>query len=195
MPQVVSHIDFIGVYDSALSSDECADIIGAFDCFEANNKDSVVVGSSNYNGELNRKDYAVHANTAFPEIHKLIGERLHECLILYCEHYFVAKGIPAQSEEVKLQRTPPKGGYHVWHCEQDSVQHAARVLVWTIYLNDIPYNEGETEFLWQGIRLNPKAGRCAIWPAAFTHTHRGNPVYASNKYIATGWYTLTKGSI
>ena len=26
-----------------------------------------------------------------------------------------------------------------------------------------------------------------IWPAQFTHTHRGNPVYNCTKYVATGW--------
>jgi hypothetical protein len=28
-----------------------------------------------------------------------------------------------------------------------------------------------------------------IWPAAYTHAHRGNPVYGKNsKYIVTGWF-------
>ena len=190
MIEIISHKDFIGVYDNVLSSDECAQIVGKFDHVEGNNKESVVDGSNLYNGELNRKDYSISADHSLPEVQKLIGDRLHECLLLYCEHYFVVKTIPAKSEHVKLQRTPPRGGYHIWHCEQDRGEHGHRALVWTVYLNDIPYNEGETEFLWQGIRINPKAGRCAIWPAAFTHTHRGNPVYTHDKYIATGWYTL-----
>jgi len=48
----------------------------------------------------------------------------------------------------------------------------------------------DTEFLWQGLRVQPKAGTVSIFPASFTHTHRGNPVYSCDKYIATGWYTL-----
>lgn len=189
MPSIVSHKDFIGVYDDALSVDECSHIIDEFDLVEAN--DNIVEDSTaRYGGELRRKDFCLTANHTLPDVFRLVSDRLHECLMLYCEHYFLIKGINASSLDVKLQRTPPKGGYHIWHSEQDSLQHANRILVWTIYLNDIPYNEGETEFLWQGIRVNPKAGRCAIWPAAFTHTHRGNPVYTCDKYIATGWYTL-----
>lgn len=191
MPNVVSHQDFIGVYDNALSVDECNAIIHTFDVVETNEKEKVSINSQLYAGELQRNDYSMYSSIDCPEIHRLVGDRLHDCLMLYCDHYFVLKGIPATSVEVKLQRTPTRGGYHVWHCEQDVLKHADRVLVWTIYLNDIPYNEGETEFLWQGIRVNPKAGRCAIWPAAFTHQHRGNPVYTHDKYIATGWYTLT----
>ena len=56
-----------------------------------------------------------------------------------------------------------------------------------LYLNDIPEGEGETEFLWQGLRVQPKAGTMLIWPAFYTHTHRGNAVYSCSKYIATGW--------
>lgn len=190
MPNLVSHQDFIGIYDNALSEEECHYVIDAFNNTEANEKEKVEASQHRYSGELQRKDYFIFASHHLPEIQQLIGDRLHECLAIYCEHHFVLKGIKAASLEVKLQRTPPRGGYHIWHCEQDCVNHGSRVLVWTIYLNDIPYNEGETEFLWQGVRVNPKAGRCVLWPAAFTHQHRGNPVYTHNKYIATGWYTL-----
>ena len=86
-----------------------------------------------------------------------------------------------------MQKTPPKGGYHLWHCEASSKETSYRYLVWTLYLNDIPENEGETEFLWQGIRIKPKRGLFCLFPASFTHTHRGNPVYSCDKYIATGW--------
>jgi hypothetical protein len=190
MPNIVSHQDFIGVYDNALSEEKCNYVIDSFNTIEANEKEKVIDNKYKYDGDLRRKDFAIFANEHLPDIQQLIGDRLHECLMLYCEHYFVLKGINAASLDVKLQRTPPRGGYHVWHCEQDGLQHGNRVLVWTIYLNDIPYNEGETEFLWQGMRVNPKLGRCVMWPASFTHHHRGNPVYTHDKYIATGWYTL-----
>lgn len=192
MLNIVSHQDFIGVYDNALSEEECHYIIDAFDNIEANEQGKVELSQHKYGSELTRKDYVIFASQHSPQIQELVGGRLHECLTLYCEHYFVLKGIHAASLEVKLQRTPPRGGYHIWHCEQfdSSPEVAGRVLAWTIYLNDVPYNEGETEFLWQGLRVNPKTGRCAIWPAAFTHQHRGNPVYTHDKYIATGWYTL-----
>jgi hypothetical protein len=190
MPNVVSHKEFIGIYDDALSKEECDYIINQFDLIEANDKPKVEAGDYWHTNEMQRNDFWIYSSQHLPEVHQLAGERLHECLSFYCQNYFTVKGINASSLEVKVQRTPPRGGYHVWHCEQDCLKHGARVLAWTIYLNDIPYNEGETEFLWQGVRVNPKAGRCAIWPASFTHTHRGNPVYTHDKYIATGWYTL-----
>jgi len=37
------------------------------------------------------------------------------------------------------------------------------------------------------MRVKPKQGTLLIWPAAFTHTHRGNPPLSNVKYITTGW--------
>ena len=54
----------------------------------------------------------------------------------------------------------------------------------------IPEGEGETEFFEYGVKLQPKKGAVCFFPSSFTHTHRGNPVYKHNKYIATGWYYL-----
>ena len=36
-------------------------------------------------------------------------------------------------------------------------------------------------------RVQPKKGLLLIWPAYFTHKHRGNPPLKGEKYIATGW--------
>jgi hypothetical protein len=53
-------------------------------------------------------------------------------------------------------------------------------------LND-NFEAGETEFLYQQYRYKPKMGDVIIFPAAFTHTHRGNPPIGGTKYIITGW--------
>ena len=190
MIDTISHNDFIGLYDNVLSQEECNIIIKEFDRIEKDENKKIESSEIHYSNKLIRQDFSIFCSSHAKDLQELIGSRLHNALLIYCDHFFTIQKVSIASFEVKLQRTPPKGGYHVWHCEQDCVPHASRVLVWTIYLNDIPYNEGETEFLWQGIRINPKAGRCVIWPAAFTHQHRGNPVYTHDKYIATGWYTL-----
>ena len=79
-----------------------------------------------------------------------------------------------------------------WHCEESHFVSSHRVLAWMIYLNDLPEGEGETEFLHQSVRLRPRKGDVVIFPAGFTHTHRGNPPLTTNKYIATGWYVVTE---
>ena len=82
-----------------------------------------------------------------------------------------------------------KEGYFTLHCEH-AAGYPYRMLVWMIYLNDAISG---TEFPSQNRILKPKAGRLAIWPAAWTHPHRGVTPNQGLKYIATGWgYFLPK---
>ena len=57
------------------------------------------------------------------------------------------------------------------------------------YLNNVP--DGGTEFLYQKITTPAKKGLTLIWPSDWTHTHRGQISNEHEKYIATGWYSLT----
>lgn len=187
----ITHNQFIGIYENVLSQEDCKNIIKLFE-----NDLSIKIGN---NGDtqfdkdkMERYDYQklYQSSDKSNTIASVINNVLDKCIQLYAEEFWIVKQLKATSLVIKLQKTPSKGGYHVWHCEQDSKRHQDRVLAWTIYLNDIPSGEGETEFLWQGLRVQPKAGTVSIFPASFTHTHRGNPVYSCDKYIATGWYTL-----
>jgi hypothetical protein len=189
-----SHKDFIGIYEEVLSKERCQEIIDKMEFHMDNNPSEIRNGKEQFkNGDVSRKDYAIFANKVFGGISQDINKALDICLQAYGDEFFVLKNMaPIRSDEIKLQMTPPRGGYHVWHCEHDGRMSADRVLAWTLYLNDIPDAEGETEFLWQGIRVKPRAGTVSIFPAAFTHSHRGNPVYSCDKYIATGWYCFNE---
>ena len=82
---------------------------------------------------------------------------------------------------------PPDDGYHAWH--QDWGSHPlsnGRMLVGTLYLNDVEEG-GETEFLYQNIKIKPEQGKLVIFPAYFTHTHRGNKPVSNKKYIISSW--------
>jgi hypothetical protein len=186
----ITYKDFIGIYENALCKEKCDFIIQDFERHAANNPSCICSGEKQFNNqEMGRMDFALFAEKFLVDVSKIVNEMLNNCLNLYTDEFFSLKQIKARSETIKIQRTPPRGGYHVWHSEVTSRESMDRVLTWMIYLNDIPDGEGETEFLWQGIRVKPKAGTCVIWPAQFTHPHRGNPVYSCDKYIATGWYT------
>jgi hypothetical protein len=186
----ITHKEFIGVYENALSKENCSFVIQEFEKHISISPSSIINNKEQFGNEkMGRLDFALFAEKVLVNVSKIINDTLSNCLHFYTEEFFSLKQVKARSEFVKLQRTPPRGGYHVWHCEAESRESMDRVLTWMIYLNDIPDGEGETEFLWQGIRVKPKAGTCVIWPAQFTHPHRGNPVYSCDKYIATGWYT------
>jgi len=125
------------------------------------------------------------------ELFKEINDYLTPAREEYLAQYGAMRGVFLTNPEMKLQKTMPCQGYHLWHCERNAMQFVLRELVWTIYLNDMPEGEGETEFIFQKYRYQPQKGDIVIFPASFTHTHRGNPPYTKNKYIATGWYLYT----
>jgi len=110
-----------------------------------------------------------------------------KCYAEYANQYDILSSCDAhKSYTIKIQKTRPGEGYHVWHAENTCREHSNRLLTWTVYLND-EFEAGETEFLYQHYRYKPNKGDCVIFPAAFTHTHRGNPPIGGDKYIITGW--------
>lgn len=186
------YVDFIGIYTDVISKEECEKFVFTIEkYFEDTSNQNIIHGVTQFDSnELGRLDFSTNGLINLPYESRIIHDYLTKCMYFYAHKYFTVKQLPATSKEVKIQKTPPRGGYHQWHCEQCNLHTSSRVLGWMVYLNDVPDGEGETEFIWQKKRIKPEAGKYLIWPAQFTHTHRGNPVYTCNKYIATGWYTF-----
>ena len=88
--------------------------------------------------------------------------------------------------DTKAKKIPIGGGFHNWHYENGIIGSTPRQFVIQLYLND-DFQGGETEFLYQNRREEATAGDVLIFPAGFTHTHRGNPPLGGEKYIATSW--------
>jgi hypothetical protein len=113
---------------------------------------------------------------------------LPSCYDDYTAQFSTLKDGRINGTAMKMQRTDPGGGYHVWHGEQGNGEHAHRVLVYMLYLNGLGGGEGgETEFLYQSKRISAKKGRLIIFPPNYPWTHRGNPPLSGEKYIMTGW--------
>lgn len=150
------------------------------------------------NNGLSRKDSAcfldefefdMASDTGDMNLVSEVNSYLNMALEEYVNIFSAINNSPIRSTRQKLQKTKKSGGYHVWHHEQSSLDSNDRVLVWTIYLNDVEEG-GETEFLYQSKRIKAKKGKIVIFPAGFTHVHRGNPPLSGDKYILTGWWNL-----
>jgi len=177
--------DFIGIYENAFTKKECDDVISLFEKFDKlgyTHKRKVSGMNQNHSSSFDLIDFDWSE-----DIIQFYHERFYNCLYpLYNHQYSVLQTIQShRSRHIKIQKTLPCQGYHVWHCESNSSQDI-RVLSWILYLNDIEEG-GETEFLYQSLRIKPKTGTFILFPAYFTHTHRGNPPLKREKYIATGW--------
>ena len=123
------------------------------------------------------------------EKHKTNVEVLLQKTAGIAEHPDILETIEGHSPKgMCIQRTGPKQGYHVWHVEDGGQASCNRVVAYTLYLNDVEEG-GETEYLYQGVKVKPEEGKLVFWPAGYTHPHRGNPIYEGYKYIITGWYT------
>jgi hypothetical protein len=149
-------------------------------------------GSETNRSATNRSDFSVDFRAIEDSLVEDMHDVLNKYIKVYGEKFTGFSNQPCLSRDMKVQKTPPRGGFHTWHAEHSSDRNSSyRCLTWTLYLNDIPDGEGETEFLEYGIKVQPKKGLLCFFPAAWSHLHRGNPVYSCDKYIATGWYYLT----
>ncbi len=189
--------EFIGVYRDVYPDGYCQHLISEFERLVNSG-----AGANRQRGEgapRHRKDdmqlslnFGVHTAAPFNErkASDVFFDGLQRCYDLYTEQFSTLRDGKITGTAMKMQRTDPGGGYHVWHGEQGNGEHAYRVLVYMLYLNDLGEQDGgETEFLYQRMRLRPQANTMILWPAAFTHTHRGNTVLGEqSKYIVTGWF-------
>ena len=69
----------------------------------------------------------------------------------------------------KIQKTSP-GGCN-WHSEHTNDLHSKETLLaWMVYLNDVE-DGGETEFLYQSLRVKPIRNRLKIWIQQVLHIY------------------------
>tara|TARA_R110000823_G_scaffold215857_1_gene345435 strand:+ start:2803 stop:3384 length:582 start_codon:yes stop_codon:yes gene_type:complete len=116
-------------------------------------------------------------------------DSLQKCLEKYIKKYKYVNGYSRFNikENYSIQYYPPKGGYKVFHFENAAKETSKRILVFMTYLNDV--EDAGTEFYYQKLKTPCKKGLTLIWPAGFTHTHKGIVNKKKNKYIVTGWFS------
>ena len=188
--------DYIATYDNYITKEECDKAIQLFEN-ENKFKRTINRAHSEKTAILTKSDnqfFGLSSNLDiwWKELKTLIFN-YDLAWSHYAKHTGAAQAydfIPFHYTNLKIQKTLPKEGYHVWHIEHgNSYQESGRAFVFSIYLNDVEEG-GETEFLNFSKRIKPKTGRIVIWPAAFPYLHRGNPPLSGEKYILTSWMMI-----
>jgi hypothetical protein len=206
----IEHKDFIGFYRNFYPTGYCQHLINEFNKLEESG-----IGSNRQQSERALKhakdDYQISINLRNHELNpykwieinddnienefcndscQLFFNILQKCYDDYTNKYSILKDSGnIRASVMKMQRTGPGGGYHIWHGEQGPGTNANRVIVYMLYLNSLDNVGGETEFLYQKLRIKPEENLMLMWPASYTHAHRGNPVLSEiHKYIVTGWF-------
>ncbi len=128
-------------------------------------------------------------NDKEPEVQAYLTH-LQKCVELYIESFKYCNEYASFNliENFNIQMYKPNEGYFSWHTERGSAipPVSTRHLVFMTYLNDVS-DAGETEFYYQKLKVKPEKGLTLLWPADWTHTHRGITSPTETKYIVTGW--------
>ena len=127
------------------------------------------------------------------EIYKIYFQSLFECYKDYNLQW------PFLSEVVNdldigafnIGKYKPGQHFQKIHCERTNLSTLHRLFAFMTYLNDVE-DGGSTYFNHYDLDIKPKKGLTLIWPAEWTHSHKGNVLKTGLKYIITGWLTFSK---
>ena len=201
----------IGVLENYASKEWCQILIDSFEMYNEQKlsknilNDHFHVEGTNagrtqfQEGTLGRHDEQLFLEVADSTLASHTNMIIGSAFELYVNEYqgVTNSADPVSSWTCKIQKTQAGGGYHIWHCEDGAFLYRDRVLTWMIYLNDIPVeNGGATDFLHQKCSFQPTVGTMVMWPATYTHMHRGSFLTGDiPKYIATGWFLREPGNV
>ena len=180
--------NFIGSWSIA-NDFECNDVINYF---EENLFDRYPgITNSGVNHEIKKTtDIAIYPNDIeLPEniIFKNYINQLFKCYKSYLDEWPLLKDIASEIKipPFNVQKYITGGHFKHIHCER-SPRQPNRLCAFMTYLNDVEKG-GSTYFPYYDLEIQPEKGKTLIWPAEWTHAHRGNIVEAGEKYIITGW--------
>ena len=193
--------DFVGIYDESVPVELCN---GFVEDWEEAKKNRTIIDLSKENetGILEnthhsiKKDAVAYVSPTVSTIYpkppvQTYFHFLQECFKCYIERYGIEFHGPIYNDVFKIHKVRKSEGYHIWHYEKSSPENIDRVMAYMTYLK-ILKNVGETEFLHQSLRIEPVVGRTLIWPAGFTHMHRGLMPLDGEKMYITGWFNTAK---
>tara|TARA_R110002153_G_scaffold171396_1_gene324160 strand:- start:1597 stop:2136 length:540 start_codon:yes stop_codon:yes gene_type:complete len=145
-------------------------------------------GSEQVNKTIKNSTDVIFFNSSKDIYIKEFFKKLSTCVTQYCSKYKIDTLVNTSLAN-KIQYYSKGGGYKVYHYERDHLKNSSRQLVYMLYLNTVK-DKGGTKFLNQKITTPAIKGDLIIWPAEFTHIHKGIVSPSEEKYIATGWFDL-----
>ena len=183
------HPNFIGSWTIEPIS-ICDDLISYFELNIPKQKSGVVGSGLNQDTKdsvditIKPKEIILPGN----EVFKLYFDQLFECYKNYVEEWTFLEKISERLEigSFNLQRYKTGQHFKKIHTERSSLDSLHRIFAFMTYLNDVQEG-GSTYFSHYDLEIQPRKGLTLIWPAEWTHAHRGNILKKGSKYIITGW--------
>ncbi|MBT5863680.1 MAG: 2OG-Fe(II) oxygenase [Gammaproteobacteria bacterium] len=177
---------FIFEFTNSISNKDCQDIIKRFEESEAEHYQGRVGQTFEENTDIKKStDMVISGKDNWKDIDTLLFTSLAKALSGVKKQFDFFTG-PFKDIGYAVQRTKPGEFFH-WHIDSGSHQFSDRQLVAIWYLNDVEGPGGETEFLYQDVKIKPETGKLILFPPFWTHEHRGVTLRKGVKYIATTW--------
>ena len=177
---------FIFEKHNALPSDIRTEMIRRFEADKDEQYKGRIGQMADKDTDIKRStDLVTSGKEHWKDIDRELFRSLSQAISEFREAFPFFKG-PFKDMGYGIQRTNPGEFYH-WHIDGGSHEFSHRQLVAIWYLNDVEGPGGETEFLYQNIKIKPEAGKMLLFPPFWTHEHRGVELQQGVKYIATTW--------
>lgn len=177
---------FIFEQRNALSPELCEKAIQQFEVSQDEQYEGRIGQLAEHDLSIKKStDLVVSGKPHWKEIDQALFRSIGQAILEFRKSYTYFKG-SFKDMGYAIQRTNPNEHYH-WHIDGGSHEFSQRQLVAVWYLNDVPGPGGETEFLFQDVRIKPEQGKLVLFPPFWTHEHRGVTLQKGVKYIATTW--------
>ena len=168
----------------------CENLIDYFETHQQKQNPGISAGGMNTNLK-DSTDISIlpkEINYSGNEVFKTYFKQLFNCYEDYIEQWpFLEKiGGNVQIGSFNLQRYKPGQHFKKIHTERFNIETLHRIFAFMTYLNDVEEG-GSTFFSHYDLEIQPKKGLTLIWPAEWTHAHKGNVIESGAKYIITGW--------
>ena len=182
-------VNFVGAWDLE-NKNLCDEIINLFE----NNINLQMKGRTsdgNGKGSKSTTDITIKPNDLKDEKFKIFNQyisELHKCYLDYQNQWpFLKKMLKdVDIPPFNIQKYGPGDHFNTIHSERTSLNTLHRIFAFMTYLNDVD-DGGETTFTHYNLKIKPQAGKTLIWPAEWTHAHKGGILNNGTKYIVTGW--------
>ena len=164
--------NYILTIDNFLNERECDELINYY----YSNKNKTVVKKCGY-------------TACDVELSDLFNKKINKIPSLYINKFPEADITEDKwyLRELRIKYFKPGDSFNNWHSEH-KINSPLRMLALQIYLST---HKCGTKF-YNHKTIQSKKGRLAVWPAYFTHTHKGE-VCPDNldRFVFSGYYTLT----
>lgn len=176
--------DFFGIYDGALEREFCRATIARFEADP--HKTIGKVGDGTRDGSVRpeiKSTTEIMLTADRPDWADVLARAtasLRAALPRYMAQWRAAFPVDIRAEDFRIARYLP--GEH-FHYHSDNIGGSVtRVITAQWFLNDVAEG-GATEFPWQNMAVQPRAGRLMLAPVGWTYLHRGAPPVSGPKYI------------